>query len=398
MRLQQRCLSTAAFLLFLNAVFCFAQQGDVQQQAAVHAENAQKYLKEKRPDLAVPELEAVVAIDPKNVDAQANLGVLLFFQKDYAGAIPHMKAALEIQPDLSKIRGLLGIAEGSAGDSAAATEDMAASFPNLQDLKFKRQVGLKLVELYGATEDLAKAADVIAQLRHDFPEDEEIIYAAYRIYSQQVSESILSLSLVNPKSAQMHQILAHEESRQGKTNDAIAQYRQAIAIDPHLPGIHFELAELLNTSADKQMKQEALREYLQALKENPLDVKTQSRLGDIYLQQGDLKQAAAYYSKALALQPNSAEANFGLAKTFIAMDQESKALPILEHAVQIDPTNATAHYRLSALYRKQGRSDDAKRELDAFLRYKELKEKLRALYKEMQVQPDEIHDDEKVEN
>lgn len=398
MRAQQRCLSTAVFLLFLNTLFCFAQQGDVQHQAAMHAENAQKYLREKRPDLAIPELQAAVASDPKNVDAQANLGVLLFFQKDYSGAIPHMKAALAIQPDLSKIRGLLGIAEGSAGDSAAAAEDMAASFPNLQDLKFKRQVGLKLIELYTATEDLEKAASVIAQLRHDFPEDEEIIYASYRIYSQQVSESILSLSLVNPNSAQMHQILAHEESRQGKTNNAIAQYRQAIAIDPHLPGIHFELAELLNTSADKQMKQEALQEYLRALKENPLDVKTQSRLGDIYLQQGDLKQAADYYSKALALQPNSAEANFGLAKTFIAMNQESKALPILEHAVQLDPTNATAHYRLSTLYRKQGRSDDAKRELDAFLRYKELKEKLRALYKEMQVQPDEIRDDEKVEN
>jgi predicted Zn-dependent protease len=393
---QQRLL--AASLLLLSSASCFAQQADVQKQVAAHAGNAQKYLSEKRPDLAIPELQALVSIEPQNADAQANLGVLLFFQNDYPNAIVHMKAALAVQPDLMKIRGLLGIAEGNTGDSAAATEDLAATFPQLQDLKFKRQIGLKLIELYTAAEDLEKAASVVAQLRREFPEDKEVIYASYRIYSQLVSESILSLSFVDPNSAQMHQVLAHEEARQGKTNEAIAQYRQAIAIDPRLPGIHFELAELLNTSADTRMKQEALQEYLLALKENPLDVKSQSRLGDVYLQQSDLKQAFSYYSQALALQPNNPDANFGLAKTLIAMGQENKALPILEHVVQIDPTNATAHYRLSALYRKQGRSEEAKHELDEFLKYKQMKEKLRALYKEMQVQPDEIHDDEKAQN
>jgi cytochrome c-type biogenesis protein CcmH/NrfG len=57
-----------------------------QDQAAQHARQAQQYLAQQRPDLAIPEFKAVVDLDPKNLDAQANLGVLLFFQKEYGQA------------------------------------------------------------------------------------------------------------------------------------------------------------------------------------------------------------------------------------------------------------------------------------------------------------------------
>jgi hypothetical protein len=46
-----------------------------QEQAAQHARQAQQYLAQQRPDLAIPEFKAVVDLDPKNLDAQANLGV-----------------------------------------------------------------------------------------------------------------------------------------------------------------------------------------------------------------------------------------------------------------------------------------------------------------------------------
>lgn len=78
----------------------------------------------------------------------------------------------------------------------------------------------------------------------------------------------------------------------------------------------------------------------------------------------------------------------------IDMDQADKALPLLEDTVRLEPTNATAHYRLATLYRKAGRVDDAKRELELYQKFKDMKEKLRALYKELQVQPAEIRADE----
>jgi Tfp pilus assembly protein PilF len=398
----QKALVLGGIGLLLSPAFCFAQAAnanDKQAQIEEHTRKAQEYVRAKQPALAVPEFEAVVAIDPENVDAQANLGVLLFFQGKVADSIPHLRAALaagteERQPGLAKIRGLLGMAESRTLDFANARKDMEAAFPSLEDPRFQLQLGLELVELNTASGDLDKAAAVIAQLRKADPDNVQVLYAAYRTYSDLAGESMLALSLAAPDSAQMHQLLAHEDIRQGNTNGSIAQYRKAIAIDPHLPGVHFELAELLHTSADEAVKKEAEKEYRAALLENPQNEKSILRLAEIDWRKGNTKQSYEEYTKAAELQPDDADAKLGLAKSLIDMNQADKALPLVEGAVRLEPTNATAHYRLATLYRKMGRVDDAKRELELYQRFKDMKEKLRALYKELQVQPEEIRGDE----
>ena len=381
--------------LLAGSTLAFSQTAaDTQQQIAIHAQKAQEFLRDKKPDLAMPELEALLALDPDNSQASGNLGVLLFFRHDYAKAIPYLRKTVAAQPSLTRIQALLGMAERDTGDLVAARTDLEAAFPLIQDHKLHTQVGMQLVEIYTAGGDLDKCASMLAQLRRSDPEDPEILFAAYRTYSDLAGESMLALSLVAPDSAQMHQIAAHEQTRRGNTAGAIEEYRKAIAINPRLPGAHFELAELLNLADDIKLKQQALPEYQEALKQNPLDVNTQCRLGDLFALLGDPSKAYEYFSKAVELQPENAEANFGLAKILISMNQEAKALPILEHAVQLEPTEASAHYRLGTLYREAGRSEDAKRELAEFQKYKRLKEKLRALYKEMQIQPQQTQTDE----
>ena len=397
-------------VLLLGVAFCLCQATQAQasqpqatqdkrQEFAAHIQKARGYLDAKQPALAIPEFQAAVAIDPTSVDAQANLGVLLFFQGKPAESIPHFRAALAVnkdeqQPGLPKIQGLLGMAESRTADFANARKDMEAAFPAIQDPRFQVQLGLELVGLYTVSGDLEKAAAVIAQLRKADPENAEVLYAAYRTYSDLAGESMLALSLAAPDSAQMHQLLAHEDSRQGNTNGAIEQYRKAIAINPHLPGIHFELAELLHTSSDEAVKKEAEQEYHLALRDDPQDEKAILRLAELDAQKGNREQSFQEYTKAVALQPADADAKLGLAKTLIEMDQSDKALALLEEAVQLEPTNATAHYRLATLYRKMGRADDAKREMELYKKFKEMKEKLSALYKELQVQPKEIRADE----
>jgi Tfp pilus assembly protein PilF len=393
-------LASAGFVLLLCAALSLSQAaGDKHQEFAAHMQKAHGYLDQKQPAMAIPEFEAAVAIDPENVDAQANLGVLLFFQGKVADSIPHFRAALsavkeEQQPGLAKIQGLLGMAESRTLDFANARKDMDAAFPALQDPRFQVQLGLELVGLYTQSGDLERAASVIAQLRKADPDNPEVLYAAYRTYSDLAGESMLALSLAAPDSAQMHQLLAHEDSRQGNTTGAIAQYRKAIAIDPHLPGVHFELAELLRTSKDETVKKEAEEQYRAALLENAQDEKSILRLAEIDAQKGNTEQSYKEYTKAVELQPADSDAKLGLAKTLIEMNQSDKALPLLEQTVQQEPTNATAHYRLATLYRKLGRVDDARRETELYKKFKEMKEKLQALYKELQVQPKEIRADE----
>jgi tetratricopeptide (TPR) repeat protein len=357
-----------------------------QQQIEAHSHQAGEYLHENRPDLAVPEFRAIVALDPNNVDAHGNLGVVLFFQGAYTDAIPELRAALKLRPSLWKIQALLGIAEKRTGDISAGRDDLAQAFPSVTDEKIRMETGMELIEIYSGTGDLDKAAAVVSVLRKLEPEDEGLLYTAYRVYSDLANESLLSLTVVAPNSARMHQAMAHELAKQGHTAEAIENYRAALKIDPQLPGLHFELAEMLRTVSTPQAHEEAESEYKAALEANPFDEQSEIRLGDIAVQKNDLKEAYQRYAKAIQLQPGDPEANIGLAKVLMSMDQPQKAEPLLVHAIALDPTSAVAHFRLGTVYRELGRAEDAKHEIAEYQKYKEMKEKLQEIYKEMRLE------------
>jgi len=390
-------IAAVCLALLLGAAPCFAQNADQQRDFAAHVERAQSYLRQKQPALAIPELEAAAALEPDSVDVQANLGVLLFFQGKFGQAVPHLRAAVDKQAGLSKIQGLLGIAEERTSDVARAQKDLEAAFPLLQDKKFKVQVGLELVSLYTAGNDLSGASGVIAQLQKDDPQNAEVLYAAYRTYSQLAVQSMLSLSLAAPDSAQMHQMLAHEQIKRGNTNDAIAEFRKAIAINPNLPGVHFDLAELLKTSQNTEVKKEAQKEYRADLAQNPDDARAERRLGEIDQGFGLSKQAFEEFEASVKMRPDDPDANLDLAKMLIERGERDRAMALLESVVQEDPTIALAHLRLSQLYRRKGMVKESDREVGLYKQYTELKTKLNASYKQLQVQPNEIHppDDEK---
>lgn len=358
-----------------------------QQQIESHKRQAQAFLRENRPDLAIPEFRAIVDLDQNNVDALGNLGVLLFFQGDYAQAIPPLRAALNLRPILWKIRALLGMAEKRSGNYSGARVDLEGAFPKIQEEKIKIEAGMELIELFSATGDLDKAATVVDGLGGLYPTNPQVQYTSYRIHSDLAAQAMLSLSMVAPKSALMHQVVAHELAKQGDTAGAIRNYRQALNIDPQLPGLHFELAEMLNASGTEDGRAEAKKEYEAALAVNKFDEKSEYKLGEIAYRQGDLKESFTHYSRAVQLQPNDADANLGLAKALVEMKEPQKAQSLLEHALQIDPTSAVGHFRLGMLYRQAGRTADAERELQAYQKYKDMKEKLKQIYQEMRLQP-----------
>jgi tetratricopeptide (TPR) repeat protein len=382
-------------VLFLGLLSCFSQsKPGHEQQIESHSRKAAEYLKENRSDLAASEFRAIIAIDPNNVDAHGNLGAVLFFQGAYAGAIPELRAALKLRPTLWKTQALLGIGEKRTGDLNAARRDLERVFPNVPDEKIRIETGMELIEIYSGTGDLDKAAATVSVLRKLEPTNEALLFTAYRIYSDLANESLLSLSVVAPNSARMHQAMAHELAKRGKTEEAIENYRAALKIDPQLPGLHFELAEMLSTLATGDSLVEAESEYKAALQANPFDEQSECRLGDIALRRNDVKEAYERYTRAVQLQPGDPEANIGLAKVLAETKQPEKAQSLLEHALQLDPTSVVGHYRLSALYRQAGRTADAKRELEEYQKYKGMKEKLRDVYHEMRGEPVKQESDE----
>ncbi len=376
-------------LIYAAAVFsAFCQPAaSPRQQVETHLRQAQELLAANRPDAAAREFAAVVALDPGNADARGNLGVLLFFQGEYAKASTQLRQALKLRPTLWKVQALLGMSEKRTGQLAPAQANLEKAFAHLQEEKLRIETGMELIELHYAAGDLDKAAAVVRVLRQIRPADPDILYTAYRIHSSLADESMLGLSMAAPKSARMHQAMAHELSRQGNDEGAIAHYREALKADPQVPGAHFELAEMLNGASAAAGQEEAEREYKAALAVNPFDAKSECRLGEIAAKRNEAKAAYAHYRRALELQPNDLDANLGLARALIALQQPEKAEPLLERAVQIEPTHAVAHYRLAALYRSAGRAEEARRELAEFQKYKQMKERLKQIYSDMRLRP-----------
>ena len=361
------------------------QSGESSSQIQEHLRKANEYLQHKQPALAIPEFTAVVAADPNNLDAQANLGVLLYFSRQLQQAEPHLRSALAIDPTQSKLQVLLGFCEHRNGQLQNARNDLSAALPSLEEPKVRRQAGLELVEIDTALNDLPAATGVINQLKTEFPTDPEILFAAYRVYTDLASESLLDLSLAAPDSAQMHQAMAHELTREGDNNAAIANMRAALKADPNLPGGHFELAEELHASSEPVLKSQAEQEYKLAIEQNPRDAAALVRLGDIAADRDDREAAIARYRQALSIQPDNEDAALGLAYELTESGHPDAALPLLTQVVKTDPTNVMAHYRLSAVYRRLHRMDDAKREVAEYERLKAMKDKLRSVYQAMRV-------------
>ncbi len=327
--------SVSAVIVWLPWLALMAQNTpDVQHKITALEQQAQKYLQQQKAQLAIPVLREIVTLDASNANAQGNLGVLLFFSGDYGEAIPHMRAALQSQPDLSRIEALLGIAQKRTGNPREAQNHLERAFSNLDDKKIQIQAGLELIELYSASVQLDKALSVAVKLQELAPQNPQILLVTYEISHQMMYQSLLSMMMAAPDSAEMHMIMAGELARQGDHTNAIAQYREALRLNPMLPGAHFELAEQLRTSSDPALNAQAEAEYKAAIRVNQYDEMSWRQLGGIMTAKGDFKTAGEDYKKALALQPKDSDAKTGLAIALISMDQTNEAISLLESAVK----------------------------------------------------------------
>ena len=347
---------------------------------------AEKYLQEQKPQLAIPIFRQIISLNPQDVNAHGNLGVLLFFQNNYPEAITELRTTLRLQPSLWRIEALLGIAEKRTGDLAAAEINLANSFPNLDDKKIQKQAGLELLEIASASGNLEQATAVAAKLSKIAPQDPEILFASYQLSLQMANQALISMAIVAPNSAELQMMMADHFVLQGDSDHAIAKYREAIRLNPRLPGVHFELAAQLKDSPDPALRAQAEHEFRTALSLNQADEKAWRGLGEIMAEKGDFNAAKEAYTKALALFPKDSDAETDLAKLLVAHGDRKTATELLESAVRDDPTNMVAHYQLSGLYRQAGKTAEAKQEMDQFAHYKVLKDSLGKVFQQFRQQ------------
>ncbi len=387
-----RCVSRIVLVLTLlaSALVVMAAQTGSSHAAEIHdhLRKAADYLKANDPTSAVKEFNAVLALDPKNAEAYANLGVIAFFQRDYQKASPYLRKALAIDPSLVKTQALLGICQRRLGDPSARGL-LEKSFPKLKDKSMRLQVGLELAGLYDQQGDPGATASVMHSLVDLDPDNVDVLFMAQRVYSELADDTLNKLAVLAPGSARMQQVVAERLVNGGDLPHAIEHYRKALLIDPRVPGVHFELGEAILQSSpfDAGTQAEAQKELEAAVTVDGDTAKTECEFGSIALSQSQLDQAFAHYQRAYQLDPNEVQAQMGLAEVLRMQEKWEEAVKYLRMAVQADPLNGTAHYRLGTAYKRLQMDDMAKKEMLLSQEIKKTKDQVEELYRQMNRRP-----------
>lgn len=380
-------LLTSWLVLFLLGFTAAQSTRSHSAEVRDHLHKAAEYLKTKNANAAVNEFNAVLALDPKNSEAYANLGVIAFFQGDYQKASQNLRKALAINPTLLKTQALLGICQRRLRDPSARAS-LEKSFAKLTDKPLRLQVGMELAGLYDQQGDLGATAAVMHSLVDLDPDNVNVLFMAQRVYSELADDTMNKLAVLAPGSARMQQVIAQHLVNGGDLKGAIEHYRKALQIDPRLPGLHFELAEAILETApsDAGTQAEAQQELESSVAMEGDTAKVECEFARIAWLQGQTDQAFARYQKAYQLNPNEVQAQLGIANFLMKQQKAQEAIKYLLMAIQSDPLNTEAHYHLAQAYQRAQMPEKAKRELTLLSEIRKTKAQVEELYHQMNIQ------------
>ena len=150
--------------------------------------------------------------------------------------------------------------------------------------------------------------------------------------------------------------LASALDAQGKTDEAIAQLREAVRVRPNYTPARAELGQLL---AREGHPDEALSELQTAVRMRPDDSVAHFRLGSVLGTLGRTGDAAAEFSQAVRLQPENADAHFNLGIALAQEDRVQEAAREFEATVRLRPDDVNARFNLGISLARLGKLDDA---------------------------------------
>ena len=164
-----------------------------------------------------------------------------------------------------------------------------------------------------------------------------------------------------------HHALGMALDRQGRVDEAISEYREAIRVKS-------DYALAYNNLGVDLLRQghldEARAQFLAALKINPGYADPHNNLGTALEAQGRFDEAMQHYREALRRKPDFPDAHYNLGVALSRQGRSDEAAAEFERVLELRPNYAEAHNNLGVLWERKGNLEEATRRYTAAVRLK----------------------------
>jgi len=151
----------------------------------------------------------------------------------------------------------------------------------------------------------------------------------------------------------------------GRTEEAMQHYRAAMRLSPGEALIPMNLAVAL---MGEGRLEEAATLFRQVLERQPDDPSAHGALGVVLARLGKHDEAILHFRRSVAANPDDAETRVNLGTALLKQEAWQEARAQLSKAVRLDPANVSARKNLGVLLARQGRLLEAKTHLEEAVR------------------------------
>jgi tetratricopeptide (TPR) repeat protein len=151
------------------------------------------------------------------------------------------------------------------------------------------------------------------------------------------SETLFSHALAVTKNNDLaHLNLGVALQLQGKSDQAMAHYREALRLNPQLYEADSNIAKLFY---EMNKPEEAVDYCVRAIQLNPKRAALHTRLGLVLVKLNQFDEALEQFSQAAQLDVDDAEPRFQTGKTLLKLGRDAEAMPHFHEALKMDPNN-----------------------------------------------------------
>ena len=139
----------------------------------------------------------------------------------------------------------------------------------------------------------------------------------------------------------------------------------------NLDSLHFEgRYNLAIAQTNMEDLENAEKNFLIASEIDPTDISPHVSLGNLYWNRKDYPKAVIAFSKAVEIEPQNNDALYNLAITYVLMDDDQNAFPLLKLLTERTPGNGIIWREIGSIYARQGLIEES---ANAFEREEKLK-------------------------